>query len=310
MSSKKKRGGFFSRLLNKKSNEDIDKSSVVKNVEQSSVIKETKNEYVPEKVVIGGSTQEDIEEKVENSLSKDIGISSEEIDEKAIVVDVKDEGSFIESDFDGSSSGEASVEASFDGSDFDSIDLDDAESLEASILSSMGVEKDESNVELSFDSAVSSVDKEHTTPKFDDIPDDEKKTILIVEDEVITAMDLKYTLTDLGYKVVATVDNGQDAIDTAAELCPDITIMDINLKGEMSGIEAAEKILEFDLPVIYLTANTDDATFSKAVGNSSAYAFIPKPFNAKIIKHNIDFAINRAGIESEKINLAHGFVEK
>lgn len=151
--------------------------------------------------------------------------------------------------------------------------------------------------------------KAHSNP-VNDVSDEEKKTILIVEDEAITAMDLRFTLEDLGYKVIATVDNGYDAIDTAAELCPDLTIMDINLKGEMSGIEAAEKILEFDLPVIYLTANSDDATFSRAIANSSAYAFIPKPFDSKIMKHNIDFAINRAGIESEKINLAHGFVDK
>lgn len=151
--------------------------------------------------------------------------------------------------------------------------------------------------------------KTHSNP-VNDVPDEEKRTIMIVEDEAITAMDLRFTLEDLGYKVIATVDNGYDAIDTAAELCPDLTIMDINLKGEMSGIEAAEKILEFDLPVIYLTANSDDATFSRAVANSSAYAFIPKPFDSKIMKHNIDFAINRAGIESEKINLAHGFVDK
>lgn len=155
----------------------------------------------------------------------------------------------------------------------------------------------------------SDIFKVHSNP-VNNVSDEDKKTILIVEDEAITAMDLRFTLEDLGYKVIATVDNGYDAIDTAAELCPDLTIMDINLKGEMSGIEAAEKILEFDLPVIYLTANSDDATFSRAVANSSAYAFIPKPFDSKIMKHNIDFAINRAGIESEKINLAHGFVDK
>ena len=155
----------------------------------------------------------------------------------------------------------------------------------------------------------SDIFKVHSNP-VNDVDDEDKKTIMIVEDEAITAMDLRFTLEDLGYKVIATVDNGYDAIDTAAELCPDLTIMDINLKGEMSGIEAAEKILEFDLPVIYLTANSDDATFSRAVANSSAYAFIPKPFDSKIMKHNIDFAINRAGIESEKINLAHGFVDK
>ena len=133
--------------------------------------------------------------------------------------------------------------------------------------------------------------------------------ILIVEDEAITALDLKITLIDLGYEVIDTVDNGEDAIKIAVRENPDLTIMDIKLKGEMTGIDVSSKLAELDLPVIYLTANSDDATFSRAVANSSAYAFIPKPFDSKIMKHNIDFAINRAGIESEKINLAHGFVD-
>lgn len=134
-------------------------------------------------------------------------------------------------------------------------------------------------------------------------------TILIVEDEAITALDLKFTLIELGYEVVDTVDNGQDAIDTAAELCPDLTIMDINLKGEMNGIEAAKKILELNLAVIYLTANSDEATFQEALEYSSASAFISKPFNKDSIKHNIDVAITRHKIEAEKIDLAHGFVK-
>ncbi len=134
-------------------------------------------------------------------------------------------------------------------------------------------------------------------------------TILIVEDEAITALDLKFTLEELGYDVVDTVDNGQDAIDTAAELCPDLTIMDINLKGQMNGIEAAKKILELNLAVIYLTANSDEATFQEALQHSSASAFISKPFNKDAIKHNIDIAITRSKIEAEKIDLAHGFVK-
>ena len=113
-------------------------------------------------------------------------------------------------------------------------------------------------------------------------------TILIVEDEAITALDLKFTLIELGYEVVGTVDTGQDAIDTAAELCPDLTIMDINLKGKMNGIEAAKKILELNLAVIYLTANSDETTFQEALEHSSASAFISKPFNKDSIKHNID----------------------
>ena len=59
--------------------------------------------------------------------------------------------------------------------------------------------------------------------------------ILIVEDEAITALDLKYSLEELGYKVIDTVDTGQDAIDTAAETIPDVVLMDIKLKGDMEG---------------------------------------------------------------------------
>ncbi|MBR0471578.1 MAG: response regulator [Methanosphaera sp.] len=134
-------------------------------------------------------------------------------------------------------------------------------------------------------------------------------TVLIVEDEAITALDLKLTLEDLGYEVIAVVDNGPEAVDIAAEQCPDITIMDIKLKGEMTGIEASELIIQFDLPVIYLTANTDDVTFNEALENSPSYAFIGKPFEKNILKHNIECAINRSNIENEKINLAHGFVK-
>lgn len=132
--------------------------------------------------------------------------------------------------------------------------------------------------------------------------------ILIVEDEAITALDLKLTLEDYDYEVIDIVDNAEDAINTAAEESPDLTIMDINLKGEKSGIDAAKIIMEFNLPVIYLTANTDDVTFSEVLANAPSYAFIGKPFDKKTIKQNIEMAINRAKVDAEKVNLAHGFL--
>ncbi len=122
-------------------------------------------------------------------------------------------------------------------------------------------------------------------------------------------MDLRFNLEDLGYEVIAVVDNGQDAVDIAAEKNPDITIMDIKLKGSMSGIEASKQIMEFGLPVIYLTANTDDGTFNDALSNSASYAFIGKPFNKLLLKQNIECAIQRSQIENEKLNLAHGFAK-
>lgn len=135
-------------------------------------------------------------------------------------------------------------------------------------------------------------------------------TILIVEDEAITALDLRINLEDLGYEIIDVVDNGDDAVTIAAEKRPDMTIMDIRLKGEMSGIEASRKIMDLGMPVIYLTANTDDGTFSEALDISPSYAFIGKPFNKNTLKHNIEYAIKRSQIENEKINLAHGFVKE
>ena len=137
-----------------------------------------------------------------------------------------------------------------------------------------------------------------------------KNTILIVEDESITALDLKFTLEELGYNVIDITHNGQDAINIAAETSPDLTIMDINLKGEMNGIEATKKLSELNLPVIFLTAYTDDDTFNKIINDLSVYGFISKPFNKKTIGMSIDFAIKRAKIDAEKLNIAHGFVKK
>lgn len=131
--------------------------------------------------------------------------------------------------------------------------------------------------------------------------------ILIVEDEAITALDLKLSLEELGYEIVDVVDNAQDAIDVAFEKTPDITIMDINLKGEENGIYAAEKLNEFNLPVLYLTAYTDDDTFTKALENASGYAFVSKPFDIDKIAMHIEYIVNRSKIEDTKLDLAYGF---
>ncbi len=135
------------------------------------------------------------------------------------------------------------------------------------------------------------------------------KSILIVEDEAITALTLKLDLEDLGYEVIAIVDTGDDAIDHAVEHRPDLTIMDINLKGDMNGIEAAEKILALDLAVIYLTGNTDDITFNEAITTSPASGFLPKPYDINTLSKNVALAINRQSVESEKVNEARGITK-
>lgn len=138
----------------------------------------------------------------------------------------------------------------------------------------------------------------------------DSKTILIVEDESIIALNLKYDLEDLGYEVIGMVDTGDDAIDWAVEHRPSLTIMDINLKGPINGIQAAKKILALDLAVIYLTANSDDITFNEASSTSPASAFILKPYNINDLSKNVALAINRQSVESEKVNEARGIAKE
>ena len=79
--------------------------------------------------------------------------------------------------------------------------------------------------------------------------------ILVVEDEKIVALDLKNRLTRMGYIVPALVTSGEEALDAAAEVDPDLVLMDIKLDGQMDGVAAAQQIKEkYDVPVIYLTA--------------------------------------------------------
>jgi CheY-like chemotaxis protein len=89
--------------------------------------------------------------------------------------------------------------------------------------------------------------------------------ILVVEDESIVRKDIEQSLKKLGYQIVGHADTGERAVELALSLQPDIIMMDIMLKGKMTGIEAANKIKqEKDIPVIYLTAYADQPTLDKA----------------------------------------------
>jgi diguanylate cyclase (GGDEF)-like protein/PAS domain S-box-containing protein len=93
----------------------------------------------------------------------------------------------------------------------------------------------------------------------------EKMRILIVEDEGLIARDVEDMVRNAGYEVCAVVGTGEEAVDKAEKTQPDLILMDIILRGAMDGVEAAEKIRErFDIPVIYLTAHTDENTLERA----------------------------------------------
>lgn len=117
-----------------------------------------------------------------------------------------------------------------------------------------------------------------------------KTNILIVEDESIVAKDIQMSLRKLGYNVVAICSNGEDAIRAAEEHVPDLVLMDIMLKGDMSGIEAAEQIRSrFNMPIIYLTAYADESTLSKAK-ITEPYGYIIKPFKEIDLRTSIEMA--------------------
>jgi CheY-like chemotaxis protein len=89
--------------------------------------------------------------------------------------------------------------------------------------------------------------------------------ILVVEDEVVVAHDLQSTLTRLGYEAPAPVSSGEAALACLEEIHPDLVLMDIHLAGKMDGIATAQRVRErMDVPIVYLTAHSDEATFRRA----------------------------------------------
>lgn len=103
------------------------------------------------------------------------------------------------------------------------------------------------------------------------------KKILIVEDEFITSKDLKEMLTEMGYQVCDIAATGEEAILKAKNHQPDLILMDIMLRGKMTGIEASKTINKtLDVPIIYLTAYSDKKTFEKAKDTEPS-SYIVKP---------------------------------
>ncbi len=117
--------------------------------------------------------------------------------------------------------------------------------------------------------------------------------ILIVEDEVVVAMDLRQQVLALGYEPVAETRTGEEAILLAGQLRPDLVLMDINLAGEMDGIAAAEVIRNrFSIPVVFLTASTTDSFVSRAK-LVAPLGFIYKPFQERELSLVIELALSK-----------------
>jgi len=137
----------------------------------------------------------------------------------------------------------------------------------------------------------------------------EKTKILIVEDDMIIAANISLQLSNLGYEVTGIETKANEAIHHALETKPDLILMDINLKGESNGIDAAHAIRKYiDIPLIYLTANVDDATFQRAK-ETHPFAFIAKPFTNLNLERTIALVEEKIHEKTAPISSEDTFVD-
>jgi CheY-like chemotaxis protein len=128
-------------------------------------------------------------------------------------------------------------------------------------------------------------------------------SILIVEDEAITALDLKHQLTTLGYQIAGVADTAEDAVRMAKERRPNLVLMDIRLGSELDGIVAASAIRGHDdLPIVFLTAHSDQMTVARALA-ASPFGYILKPFEVRELKVTIEIALYKHAREKESREL-------
>ena len=123
---------------------------------------------------------------------------------------------------------------------------------------------------------------------------------LIIEDETLIAEELKERLSRLGFSIIAAVDTADEGIAIATREHPDLVLMDIRLKGEKDGVQAAKEIREqVDVPIVYLTAHSDRLTVER-VKASEHDGFLLKPFQRRELQATIEVAMQRRATRAEQ----------
>lgn len=123
--------------------------------------------------------------------------------------------------------------------------------------------------------------------------------IMIVEDDVLQAWDLAECLTDFGIEVVAVATSGEEAVEKAENVRPDLVLMDIKLKGEMDGIEAASQIqAQVCTAVVYLTAHDESDLFRRAT-SIEPFAYVTKPASPAEIHRSVEIALYKHAMEEK-----------
>ncbi len=128
--------------------------------------------------------------------------------------------------------------------------------------------------------------------------------ILIVEDEQVVAVDIESQLERLGYRVVGTAASGEEACRKAAELEPDLVLMDVRIEGSLDGIEAASRIRRArEIPIVFLTAYTDVGTLERAK-RIEPYGYVVKPFAQRDLEATIRVALYKGAVD-RKLRQSH-----
>lgn len=129
--------------------------------------------------------------------------------------------------------------------------------------------------------------------KEQDMPSVQSARILIVEDEIIPAKSIAYSLTSFGHEVVGIAASGAEALELVIAEKPDLILMDINLKGPMDGIGLTQRIQAVArTPVVYLTAYSDTETL-KRVLHTRPYGYLTKPFDEEELRVAVQKALER-----------------
>jgi serine phosphatase RsbU (regulator of sigma subunit)/CheY-like chemotaxis protein len=125
-----------------------------------------------------------------------------------------------------------------------------------------------------------------------------RANIMIVEDEGLVALELQESLESMGYSVSGTFSEARTLLDTLFSDKPDLILMDIRIKGEMDGIDAAKYIrAEYMIPVIFVTAHSDEKTILRA-REAESYGYILKPFEDRALKAAIEMALYKSRQEN------------
>src|SRR3954464_7735739 len=120
-----------------------------------------------------------------------------------------------------------------------------------------------------------------------------QRTILVAEDDAIVATHLVTAIKALGYHVLGPVSNGEQALECASTEHPDLAVLDIRLTGPLNGIETAKRLkMHRSIPVIFLTAHSDEETITHASAIVGSFGYILKPFDERDLKTQIEITLH------------------